>query len=169
MRAHSAWLILRSTLASTPTMAQDITLKPLAEARLRYETVDQAGLPNDADALTIRVRSGIQASSGPLTAIVEVQGTLAPIGDYYDGLHGAARRPLVADPQRIALYLAQLQYRTKAVALTVGRRRVALKARLGKFRVQPRRLVERIVDCRRKLRQGGSGARTPGSSPTSAA
>ncbi|HWU74791.1 MAG TPA: alginate export family protein [Sphingomonas sp.] len=121
-----AWLILGSALAAMPAMAQDITLKPLAEARLRYETVDQAGLPDDADALTIRVRSGIQASSGPVTAIVEAQGTLALVGDYYDGLHGAATRPLIADPQNIALYLAQLQYRTKAIALTVGRQRIAL-------------------------------------------
>jgi len=121
-----AWLILGSALAAMPAMAQDIALKPLAEARLRYETVDQAGMPDDADALTIRMRSGIQASSGPVTAIVEAQGTLALVGDYYDGLHGAATRPLVADPQNIALYLAQLQYRTKAIALTVGRQRVAL-------------------------------------------
>ncbi|WP_296614132.1 alginate export family protein [Sphingomonas sp.] len=121
-----AWLILGSALAATPATAQDIALKPLAEARLRYETVDQAGLPDDADALTVRVRSGIQALSGPLTAIVEAQGTLALVGDYYDGLHGAATRPLVADPQNIALYLAQLQYRTKAVSVTIGRQRIAL-------------------------------------------
>ena len=121
-----AWLILGSAVAATPATAQDIALKPLAEARLRYETVDQAGLPDDADALTVRVRSGIQALSGPLMAIVEAQGTLALVGDYYDGLHGAATRPLVADPQNIALYLAQLQYRTKAVAVTIGRQRIAL-------------------------------------------
>jgi hypothetical protein len=120
------WLILGSAVAATPAMAQDITLKPLADARVRHETVDQAGLPDDADALTIRVRSGIQASSGPLTATVEAQGTLAVVGDYYDGLHGAATRPLVADPQNIALYLAELQYRTKAIAVTVGRQRIAL-------------------------------------------
>jgi len=121
-----AWLVLGSAIAATPALAQDITLKPLAEARVRYETVDQAGLPTDADALTIRVRSGIQASSGPLTAIVEAQGTLAVVGDYYDGLHGAATRPLVADPQNIALNRAQLQYRTKAIAVTVGRQRITL-------------------------------------------
>ena len=121
-----AWLILGSVLAASPAMAQDIKLKPLIDARLRYETVDQAGLPRDAEAATIRVRSGVQASSGPLSAIVEMQGTLALVGDYYDGLHGAATRPLIADPQNIALYRAQLQYRTKAVALTVGRQRIAL-------------------------------------------
>ena len=121
-----AWLMLGSVLAASPAMAQDITLKPLIEARLRYENVDQAGLPNDAEATTIRIRSGVQASSGPLSAIVEMQGTLALTGDYYDGLHGAATRPLIADPQNIALYRAQLQYRTKALALTVGRQRIAL-------------------------------------------
>lgn len=121
-----AWLILGSVLAASPAMAQDIKLKPLIDARLRYETVDQAGQPKDAEAATIRIRSGVQASSGPLSAIVEMQGTLALVGDYYDGLHGAATRPLIADPQNIALYRAQLQYRTKAVALTVGRQRIAL-------------------------------------------
>jgi hypothetical protein len=122
----SAWLILASALAVSPAMAQDIKLKPLIDARLRYETVDQAGLPKDAEATTIRVRSGVQASSGPLSAIVQMQGTLALTGDYYDGLHGAATRPLIADPQNIALYRAQLQYRTKSVALTVGRQSIAL-------------------------------------------
>ena len=61
-----AWLILASALAASPAMAQDIILKPLIEARLRYENVDQAGLPRDAEAATIRVRSGVQAS--PSTA-----------------------------------------------------------------------------------------------------
>lgn len=121
-----AWLILGCALAASPAMAQDISLKPLIDARLRYETVDQAGLPKDAEATTIRIRSGVQASSGPLSAIVEMQGNLALVGDYYDGLHGAATRPLIADPQNIALYRAQLQYRTKAVALTLGRQRIAL-------------------------------------------
>jgi hypothetical protein len=121
-----AWLILGSVLAASPAMAQDIKLKPLIEARLRYENVDQAGLPNDSEATTIRIRSGVQASSGPLSAIVEMQGNLALVDDYYDGLHGAATRPLIADPQTISLYRAQLQYRTKAIALTVGRQRIAL-------------------------------------------
>jgi len=121
-----AWLILGSALVVSPAMAQDISLKPLIDARLRYENVDQAGLPKDAEATTIRIRSGVQASSGPLSAIVQVQGMLALTGDYYDGLHGAATRPLIADPQNIALYRAQLQYRTKSIALTVGRQSIAL-------------------------------------------
>ncbi|HEX7849765.1 MAG TPA: alginate export family protein [Sphingomonas sp.] len=113
-------------VVATPAMAQDISLKPLAEARLRYENVDQSGLPTDSDAVTMRVRAGVQATTGPWSATIEAQGNLAVDGDYYDGLHGAATRPLVSDPQNIALYIGQLQYKTKAVTLTAGRQRIAL-------------------------------------------
>lgn len=109
-----------------PACAETITLKPVAEARVRYENVDQDGIAKEADALTIRVRGGVQASSGPLSATVVAQGTLAAIDDYYDGLNGVANRPIVADPENIALYIAQLQYKTKALTLTAGRQKLVL-------------------------------------------
>ena len=111
---------------ATPATAQDLKLKPLAEARIRYENVDQAGLPDTADALTIRLRGGVQASLGDWSATVEAQGNLAAVGDYDDGLHGASTRPLVADPQNVALYLANLRYARKGFAVTAGRQRIAL-------------------------------------------
>lgn len=107
-----------------PACAQEI--KPLAEARLRYEHAEQDGLTRDADAVTARVRAGVQAGSDRWTALVEAQGTVALGERYYDGLHGAATRPLVADPENIALYRAQLQYRGKSIAITAGRQRIAL-------------------------------------------
>jgi hypothetical protein len=112
--------------AAGPVCAQDITLKPLIDVRLRSETVDQDGLADHADALTARLRGGVQAERGPLSALVEGQGTLALIDRYYDGLHGAATRPIVADPQNIALYRAQIQYRTKMFAITAGRQKLSL-------------------------------------------
>jgi hypothetical protein len=54
------------------------------------------------------------------------QGTLAVIDRYYDGVNGAATRPIVADPENIALYIAQFQYKTKAVTLTGGRQKIVL-------------------------------------------
>jgi hypothetical protein len=122
------FLVAAAAIATPlPAFAQDIALKPLAEARLRYEHVDQDGLPEtQSDALTARVRAGLQASSGGFSALAEMQGTLAIVDSYYDGLHGAATRPLIADPQNIALYLAQLQYKSKAVTLTGGRQRITL-------------------------------------------
>ncbi len=124
---------MRNLLATTaalavagPAYAQDIKLAPLIDGRVRYEHVDQEGIARDADALTIRVRAGVQATSGPWSALVEAQGTLAAVNDYYDGVQGIATRPLVADPENIALYRAQLQYRTKALAVTAGRQRIVL-------------------------------------------
>ena len=106
--------------------AQEIKLKPLAEARARYEHVDQAGIAAAADAATIRLRAGLEAIRGAWSATVVAQGSLAAVGAYYDGLHGAATRPLVADPQNVALYLAQLQYKAGGVVLTAGRQRIML-------------------------------------------
>ena len=78
--------------------AQEVTLKPIAEARLRYEQADQAGLATEtSDALTIRARAGLSANSGAFSATLVGQGTLAAIDDYYDGLNGAATRPIIAD------------------------------------------------------------------------
>lgn len=121
-------LLLAGLVAALPATAQSQTLaiKPLAEARLRYEQVEQDGLASDADALTLRVRAGVQATSGPLTALVEAQGNLAIAGDYYDGLQGAATRPLIADPQNVALYRAQLGLKLPFATLTAGRQRIAL-------------------------------------------
>lgn len=109
-----------------PACAHDIQLKPIAETRLRYEQVDQGGLAKEADALTVRARAGLTASGGALSATMVGQGTLAVVDRYYDGLNGVATRPIVADPENIALYIAQLQYRTKAMTLTGGRQKIAL-------------------------------------------
>ena len=120
-------LIAAAALAAGgPACAQEITLKPLLDARLRYETVDQDGLTANAHALTARLRAGLEVQDGPLSALVEGQGTLAIVDTYYDGLHGASALPLVADPQNISLYRAQVQYRTKALSMTVGRQRLSL-------------------------------------------
>ena len=114
-------------VVARPACAQTIALKPLAEARLRYEHVDQDGLPQEkADALTVRARAGLTASSGALSASIVGQGTLAIVDHYHDGLNGAPTRPIVADPENVALYIAQLQYKTKAVALTAGRQKIVL-------------------------------------------
>jgi len=107
--------------------AESVELQPIADARLRYEHVDQADLPRNADAVTLRVRSGLSASAGKISALVEAQGMLAINDRYFDGLHGGASdRPLVADPQNINLSRAQLRYQAGGFALTAGRQNIAL-------------------------------------------
>jgi hypothetical protein len=117
--------LVAATLGATPVAAQ--TVKPLVDVRLRYEGVDQVGLPETADAVTTRVRAGLQVSEGPWSALAEAQGNLAIVGEYYDGLHGSAtRRPLVSDPGSVGLYRAQIQYRTTPLTVTAGRQRIQL-------------------------------------------
>ena len=104
--------------------AQAVQIKPLCEARLRFETVDQDGLAADAEALTLRLRAGVEAKADRWSALIEGQGNLAIVEDYFDGLHGAATRPIVADPGNIALTRAQLRYVAPGFAVTAGRQRI---------------------------------------------
>ena len=104
--------------------AQTVELQPLGEARLRHESVDQDGLAANSEALTLRVRAGIEAKAGRWSTLVEGQANLAIVDDYFDGLHGSATRPLVADPENIALARAQLRYASPAFAVTAGRQRI---------------------------------------------
>jgi hypothetical protein len=113
--------------AAAPAGAQTITLKPLIETRLRGEHVEQDGLAKDADAVTLRVRAGVAVTRGSLSLVAEAQGNLAMVDHYYDGLNGAPARPLIGDPENIALHRAQLQYRDQELAVTVGRQRITLE------------------------------------------
>ena len=126
MRLAPSLLLSASLLAALPAAAQTVTLTPLAEARLRWERVDQGDLPRRADAVTARVRTGIAATAGPWSALAEAQGNLAIVPDYFDGVHPDPTRPLIGDPQSIGLYRAQVQYKTDALTLTAGRQRIAL-------------------------------------------
>lgn len=118
-------LILLLALAPAgAAYAQPVQLGPLGEARLRHEMVDQDGLAADAEALTLRLRAGVEAKAGRWSALVEGQGNLGLVDDYFDGLHGAATRPIIADPENIALTRAQLRYASPALAVTAGRQRI---------------------------------------------
>lgn len=112
---------------SAPALAGPVALKPLVDARLRYEHVDQAPLAGDADAVTIRIRSGVEAKAGDFSLLAESEATLAISEHYNSGLNGKTAFPLVPDAQNIELNRLQLQYRglTKTV-VTVGRQRINL-------------------------------------------
>lgn len=108
-----------------------LTLDPIVEGRLRYEGVDTPVL--DADAVTLRLRAGaeLKHASG-LSLLAEGEGTLALSKDYNAfpfAIADSQRRPafaVVPDPMNIDLNRLQLQYRSKAVTLTVGRQRINL-------------------------------------------
>ena len=137
--AAAAATLLAPLLFPTPAIAANggetpapdaIQIKPILDARLRYEAVDQGAL--EADALTLRLRAGAEAKLGKLSLLAEGEGTLAPVADYNAfpfPIEDTQRRPqhaVVSDPRNIELNRLQLQYRSKEVALTAGRQRINL-------------------------------------------
>ena len=122
-----AWTLVAVTplLAPAPALAQDI--KPLLDARLRAEQVDQDGFGREAEALTVRLRAGVQLDSGDWSALVEGE-AVAPLSEQYDsGLNGKTRFPIVADPENGELNRLQLQYRgVPETLVTLGRQRINL-------------------------------------------
>ncbi len=122
---RNALLCAAGLLAPALAQAQEVKLTPSAEVRLRYEHVDQAGLPEDADAVTLRVRPGLTASWQGWSALVEGEGVVALANGYNDGFNGKTRYPLVGDAENIELNRAQIRYAGKdGLALTAGRQRL---------------------------------------------
>ena len=118
--------LLAAVLFASAAFAQDFSVKPLLDARLRYENVDQAGIARDADALTLRLRPGIQISNGGWSALVEGEATLALDKHYNDGTNGRTQFPLVADPRNAEINRAQIRYAGKDFAITAGRQLIEL-------------------------------------------
>ena len=125
-------------LVAAPATAQDVlpamplgggvTLDPIVAARLRYETVDQANLPDSADALTLRVRAGAELKADGFFFLAEGEGTLALADDYNDTLpgNGVEPFPTVADPENLELNRLQVGYMKDGTGVTLGRQRIVL-------------------------------------------
>ena len=120
-------LTMAALAVSGPALAETIHVKPLIDARLRYENVDQLGIANEADAVTLRLRTGFEAKYAKFSFLVESETTLAISEKYNSGLNGKTAYPVVADPQNIELNRIQLQYAgLPKTLITVGRQRINL-------------------------------------------
>jgi hypothetical protein len=119
---------LLSSAVAIPAAADAFTLKPIIDARLRYETVDQTGSPQKANAVTARARLGVEATNGPFSFLVESEATMAIDKDYFSGVNTkSATFPIVADPENIELNRIQIQYKgLPKTIVTVGRQRINL-------------------------------------------
>lgn len=113
--------------AEAPPSMGGIALRPLVDARLRYEHVEQQDIVRAADAVTARLRTGVELGSGGWTLLAESEATLAISQRYDDGLAGRSLFPIVADPETVELNRLQLGYRpARGTALTLGRQRINL-------------------------------------------
>lgn len=118
---------------ATPAMAQlqgpveagnGVTIDPIVDTRIRYETVDQPA--TDADALTVRVRSGVEIAKSGFSFLAEAESTLAIIEDFNSTTNGnGGLFSVVADPENIELNRLQVKYADKGFGdVTVGRQRI---------------------------------------------
>jgi len=103
--------------------------KLLLDWRLRYEGVDQSAFTEQADALTNRVRVGVQTGEwGRTSLLAEAVSLQAVSGDYNDTLNGNSQYPVVADPDNLATInrFAITNKSLEKTALTFGRQRIIL-------------------------------------------
>jgi hypothetical protein len=126
MRKALTTAILSTTAIASPALAE-VEVKPIIEARLRYESVEQQGTtPPDADAVTVRVRAGVTAKTGPFAVLIEGEGTLALVEDYNSGVNGKLG-PIIPDPENVELNRAQIQFTgIPKTVITAGRQRINL-------------------------------------------
>lgn len=121
---------LMTCLAAAPLAtahADDFSIKPLLDARLRYERSNQEGVALDAHAVTLRARFGVEAKYKWISALVEGEGTVAPLEKYFSGFNGKTDRPIIADPENIELNRAQVQVTAAPkTTITLGRQRINL-------------------------------------------
>jgi hypothetical protein len=112
---------------TTPAFAGALKVKPLIDARLRYEGVEQVGRARNADALTIRIRAGAEAKKGDFALLVEAEGNYAISENFNSTTNGKTAFPVVADPENIELNRIQLQYNgIKKTLVTIGRQKINL-------------------------------------------
>lgn len=101
----------------------------IVDMRLRYEGVEQTGFTDDAEALTARLRAGVQTAPWHRTSFL-AEGVWVgdPVDRYNSTTNGETQYPVVADPanftavNRFAIINKSLEHTT----LTAGRQRIAL-------------------------------------------
>ena len=122
----SAFAAIAALMAPAAAQAQEI--KPLFDARLRWEAVEQEGFGRDASAVTLRGRAGAELTSGDWSLLAEGEATVALVDRYDSGVNGKTNYPIVADPENIELNRLQLQYRgLPKTRLTLGRQQINIE------------------------------------------
>lgn len=117
---------LAQNIGKPVEIADGVTLDPIIDANLRYESVSQAGIASDADAVTFRLRLGGEIKARGFAFLAEGEGTVALSDSYNDTLpgNGVEPFPVIADPENIELNRLQLSYMQDGMGGTVGRQRI---------------------------------------------
>lgn len=114
-----------AAMAQTPP---DTTARIILETRLRSETVDQQGFPDQAHALTLRTRLGWRSPlAHGLQWLVEGEGVAVLDGRYSAPVDPAPGRPAVADGETVELNRVQMRWIARPdTEVTIGRQRLTM-------------------------------------------
>lgn len=104
--------------------------KPIVDARVRYENVDQTPLPEESDANTLRLRLGFETGKAWNTSLLAEGEFVWPFdGDYRNdnSVPTNATYPVVADPESYEMNRLHLTNTSlPGTTLTLGRQRIVL-------------------------------------------
>jgi hypothetical protein len=128
------WLLLILSVAiaraqdAGPIKSALTSSKPIVNARLRFEGVEQDAFAHDAEALTMRTRLGFETGAAWQTSLLAEGDFTWPMrGNYNDTVTANASYPVVADPENHALNRLQLTNTSVPLTkITAGRQRIAL-------------------------------------------
>jgi alginate export protein len=126
-------LALAGAASIAPTQGAETFADALREGdaiidlRARYESVEQGGFAQEADALTNRLRAGFQTAPLKGTAFL-AEGVIVDdlVADYNSTTNGQTEYPVVADPADFAAInrLALINKSLDRTTLTFGRQRI---------------------------------------------
>jgi hypothetical protein len=104
--------------------------KPIIDARMRAELVEQTPFAEDADALTLRLRAGFESGKAANTTLLAEGELVTPLdGDYRSDTARPTHTafPVVADPEGYEVNRLQLTNTAlPGTTLTLGRQRITL-------------------------------------------
>lgn len=102
--------------------------RPLLDARLRWEEVEQEGFGSDAEALTLRLRLGyVTGRFHGFRALLESEHVFQLVEHYNDTTNDRLHYPLIADPEADEINRASLTYDGIAgLEVIAGRQRIIL-------------------------------------------
>ncbi len=102
--------------------------KPILDAVIRYEHVAQDGIAENADALTYRIRAGVETGKlWETSLLIEFDHVQDLAGDFNSTINGKTVFPIVADPNATEINRFQLTNTSlPETRITLGRQRIIL-------------------------------------------
>ena len=110
-----------------PAITRNFDVNLFSDTRIRYQSISQNNIDDTAQALTFRVKAGLEFEFADwLSALVEVEGGESFIDDFNDTVNGRFDVPIIPDRSQLELNRLQLQGELEGFRVTVGRQDFAL-------------------------------------------